>query len=94
MRSSAIQELIDGLDHLETDEDAKRQFRHLVSLIAARHGLREIERTDRVDFARRLQELRTSRPTIRDRLIARYGISTRQAYRVIHESLQLCQKRP
>jgi hypothetical protein len=92
MRLSAIQELMEGLDRLSADEDAKRQFRRLVSAIAAQHGLREIERTDRVDFARRLHDLRTSRPTIRDRLIAKYGISKRQAYRVIHESLQLCQK--
>lgn len=94
MRSSAFRDLIAGLDQLDADESAKRQFRRLVSSIAAIHGLRDIEQAERIDFARRLHDLRTSRATIRDRLIASYGLSRRQAYRVISDSLQLCQKQP
>lgn len=84
-----VEELLRGLDRLEVDEAAKRQFSQLVEAIAAAHGLRSIERAARVDFARRLHELRTSRATIRDRLIARYGVSTRQAYRIINQGMKL-----
>lgn len=85
-------EILQRLERIDVDESAKRQFRQLVEAIAAAHGIRSIERAERVDFARKLHELRTSRATIRDRLIARYGVSPRHSYRIINQAIQLCQK--
>lgn len=90
--SQITEEILRRLERIDADEAAKRQFRQLVEMVAVAHGIRSIERAERIDFARRLHELRTSRATIRDRLIARYGISSRQAYRIISQSIQLCHR--
>lgn len=84
--------IISGLARIEADESAKRQFLGLVHSLCAAHGIRGVEQTDRIDFARRLHQAGTSRATTRDRLIACYGISRRQAYRIINDSLKLCQR--
>jgi hypothetical protein len=91
MRSIAIREILDAVDQLDTDEATKRQFKKLVANIGTMHGVSGIARVERVDYARRLLDAKTSRPTVRDRLIARYELSRRQAYRVIEDALQLRQ---
>lgn len=87
-------EVVAKLDGLEVDEGARQAFRALVLTIGAQHGVKGIERMEQLGYVRRLLDLRVSRPTIRDRLTARYPISRRQAYRLIDDVLQLCQKRP
>jgi hypothetical protein len=81
------------LDGLDVDEAAKRIFRRLIVKVSATHGITDVDRIDRVAFARRLIDLHVSRATIRDRIIAHYCVSRRQSYRIIDEALQLCQKR-
>lgn len=88
MRSTALLEILAGIDGLDADDSIKRQIRQLVAAVGISHGVKRLQHDERVAFARRLLDLRVSRPTIRDRLIARYSISTRQAYRVIDEALQ------
>jgi len=91
--SMAIQEIIQGLEALDSDPVTKQKFRQLVRAVGAAHGISWIEREDRVSFARELLDLRVSRPTIRDRLIATFEVSRPQAYRIIDSALQLSQKR-
>lgn len=87
MRMSVFREILDGVESLNADDQAKQSFRLLVIAIGAAHGAVNLLHFERIDFARRLLALRTSRPTIRDRLIARYGVSRRQAYRIIGAAL-------
>jgi hypothetical protein len=87
----AIVEIMSRLDGLEIDEQARQAVRNLVVEIGIAHGIKEIERCEQLSFIRRMLAARISRQTIRDRLMARYPISRRQAYRLLGEGLQLCQ---
>jgi hypothetical protein len=87
MLSAAFREVLGGIDTIQADDQAKQAFRMLVLAIGQSHGAVNLNHPERVDFARRLIALKTSRPTVRDRLIARYGISRRQAYRIIQAAL-------
>lgn len=89
MHSIAIREIIDGVEAMDLDPAAKRQFRQLVRAIGTAHGFLWIEREERTEFARELLAKRVSRATVRDRLMAHFGISKTQAYRVIEQALQL-----
>lgn len=91
---TAILEIMEGVDGLDTDPVAKQQFRQLVRAIGAAHGFAWMAKKDRVAFARELLDLRVSRPTIRDRLIAAFDVSRPQAYRIIDNALKLSQKQP
>jgi hypothetical protein len=94
MRSIAIRELIAGVDAMDLDPSAKRQFRQLVRVIGAAHGFTWIERQERTQFAHDLLMKGVSRATIRERLIAHFDVSRPQAYRIISGALKLYQKRP
>jgi hypothetical protein len=93
MDGAALMEIMDGIGALDVDPIAKREFSNLVRGIGAAHGCVQIERIDRTMFARELLVRKISRPTIRDRLIAMFGVSRPQAYRIINTALQLSQKR-
>jgi hypothetical protein len=93
-KGCALADIIGQLDCLDVDERARTAFRGLVVAIGMQHGVKGIERIEQLAYVRRLLALRVSRPTIRDRVTARYPVSRRQAYRLIDEALQLCQKRP
>lgn len=94
MRSAPFLEIIDRLEGLDVDDGARRAFRRLLVEIGTRHGISGLEREEQLAFIRRLIALRVSRSTIRARLMALYGISRSQAYRLIGEVLQLSQKSP
>jgi hypothetical protein len=94
MRSIALREIFEGISRLDVDEVAKQQFRLLVARIGSEHGVKGVDIDERISFARRLIEARVSRPTVRDRLIARYGISGKQAYRTISAAMELGHKLP
>lgn len=85
--ASALLEIIGQLERLDVDDDARTAFRSLIVAFGTQHGFRSIERREQMAFVRHLLALKVSRPTIRDRIMARYGISTRQAYRLIGEAL-------
>lgn len=87
MRSAPLIEIISRLEGLDVDDGARATFRSMVLEVSAQHGLTGFDRDEQLAYARRLLALRVSRPTIRDRLIALYGISRRQAYRLIGEAL-------
>lgn len=89
MHSIAIREIIDGVEAMDLDPAARRQFRQLVRTIGAAHGFAWMEREQRTEFARELLARKVSRPTVRDRLMAHFNISKTQAYRVIERALQL-----
>lgn len=87
MRSAPILDIMAPLDVLDIDEDARRAVFNLVREVGTQHSIQGIEHVEQIAFVRKLLVLRVSRPTIRDRLIALYGVSRRQAYRLIHEAL-------
>jgi hypothetical protein len=92
MNGAALLEIMEGIEMLDADPVAKRKFSDLVRGIGAAHGCMHVERAERVDFALSLLTRRVSRPTVRDRLIATFGISRPHAYRIINAALQLSQK--
>jgi hypothetical protein len=87
-------EIIDAIESLQVDENAKAAFRMAIGRICSIHGAAWSRRDDRVAFARKLLTLGVSRPTIRDRLIACFGISRGEAYRTIDAALKLSQDQP
>lgn len=92
MRSAPFLEIIDRLECLNVDDGARLAFHQLLLEIGTRHGIGGLERRKQLVFVRKLLALRVSRPTIRARLMALYGISRSQAYRLIGEALQLSPK--
>lgn len=88
MSSPIFQDLCAGIDTLDIDEKAKQQFREFVRGVRLAHGDDVgIQREDRGAFATALLAQRVARSEIRERLMARYQLSRRQAYRVIEEAL-------
>lgn len=85
---AAVLEILQAIDAIDVDQVAKQKFRQVVNAIATTHGFDWMERANRVAFARQLLGMRVPRPVVRDRLIALYGISRPQAYRVISYALQ------
>jgi hypothetical protein len=80
-------EIIAAIESLQADESAKADFRRAIGRICSIHGSAWSLRDDRIAFARDLLALRVSRPTIRDRLMARFGVSKTEAYRTIEAAL-------
>lgn len=91
MRSNTIIAIVDRIEGLDVDDEAKRLFRRLVLDVGAVHGIRRVSRFEQVEYARRLLDLRVSRATIRDRIVALFSVSRRQSYRLISDALKLCQ---
>jgi hypothetical protein len=91
MDGAALVEIMEGIGALDVDPVAKREFSNLVRGIGAAHGCVQIARVDRAMFARELLARKVSRATIRDRLIATFGVSRPEAYRTIGRALQLLQ---
>lgn len=91
MTRALVKEIMAAVDALDSDETAKVQFRRAVRRVCTAHGFQWVDREDRLTFARELLLRKVSRSTIRDRLIACYGISRCQAYRSIAAALKLSQ---
>lgn len=89
MDGAALLEIMEGIGRLEVDPVAKREFSNLVRGIGAAHGCTQIDRLDRTMFARDLLMRRVSRATIRDRLIATFGVSRSHSYRIIECALEI-----
>jgi hypothetical protein len=94
MRVSSIRQLFKDIDHLPVDDSARRIFKQLLAERARQEGITGLDREGRVAFAQSLLFMRMSKPTVRDRLMAHYGISSRQAERVINDALKLRHKSP
>lgn len=84
-----MQEILAAVDGIDADPVTKRKFRELVRQVGGAHGLQWIGREDRITFVSGLLARRVSRATIRDRLIALYGVSRGQAYRIIGSAMKL-----
>ena len=89
MGKAIYQQLLAGLAALDAPAEAKRQFEEMIRHRAALDGMAGIDRQERVQFARHLLDLKESRPVIRDRIMARYGVGRSQAYQAIDQALQL-----
>ena len=89
MDGAALMEIMEGIGGLDVDPVAKREFSNLVRGIGVAHGCVQIARIDRIAFARELLARGVSRPTIRDRLIATFGVSRAQSYLIMKSALRL-----
>jgi hypothetical protein len=94
MRASVLTEILDRLERSNLDAAAKREAKAIVQTTGRQHGVKQVDQFDRIEFAQQLMAAKISRPTIRDRLMARYDLSRRQAYRVIHSALTEKQEVP
>lgn len=89
MGKAGFEMLLAGLPEIPGPEDTKRRFEELIRRAAALEGVTSLERQERVQFARRLLDLKEPRPAIRERIMARYEVGRSQAYQVIDQALQL-----
>lgn len=89
MGKATFESLLADLAGMAVPEEAKRQFEELIRRRAALDGVTSLDRQERVQFARRLLDIREPRATIRDRVMARYEVGRSQAYQVIDQALQL-----
>lgn len=89
-----ILEIMAAVDLLDAEPAIKHKFCELVRQVGAAHGQAWVKREERLAFAGELLRRRVSRPTVRDRLIALYGVSRGQAYRIIEAALKLSQNQP
>lgn len=93
MRADTFRELMDKVQGIEADDITKRAFMELIRATAVANGVTSLERDERVEFARHLlQDIRESRSTVRDRLMAAFGITESTAYRDIDKALQIVPK--
>lgn len=93
MRAADYQALLERLDGYGLNEAQRQAVIEAVRMDAKERciNLEEGARA-RLEFARHLLDMRESRQVIRDRLMARFGISTRSAQRDIAAALQMRQK--
>ncbi|NVD74531.1 hypothetical protein HUX88_29025 [Duganella sp. BJB1802] len=84
---SLLLEILAATQALDADPAAKKRFCEAVRQVGIANGVSCLEREARVLFAGQLLAQRVSRATVRDRLIALYGISRCQAYRIIGGAL-------
>lgn len=94
LKRDLAHEIIAAIESLHIDESAKVAVRQALGRICSIHGAAWARRDDRVAFARGLLSLKVSRSTIRDRIMARFGVSKTEAYRTIDAALKLSQNRP
>jgi hypothetical protein len=87
VRTSILHDIIARTDGLDVPSAAKEQFKRMVRHLGAEHGVGGMAHAEQIDYARRLLLARTSRATIRDRLMALFEISRSQAYNVIQAAI-------
>lgn len=92
MRAEVLNDLRAELEKCTAGPEAIAEFRQMIEVVGARHGLTVPLQDQRVEFARQLLSQRCSRPDIRDRLMHRFLIGESQAYRDIHAALQIVPK--
>lgn len=88
MRALVYQILLSEVDALDADDRSKQAFREVIRKTAETEG--DSRQWERVAFARHLLGLREQKAVVRDRLMVRYGVSKRHAYRIIDEAVELC----
>lgn len=80
--------LLRTLQNVDASDDDKARFAEILNQVAALEQPSSQRASERVTFAKGLLNLGEARPTIRDRLIARFEIGPAQAYRDIDAALQ------
>ena len=94
MRTEVLNDLRAALEECTAGPEAIAEFRRMIDVVGARHGLAVPVQDQRVEFARQLLGQRLPRADIRDRLMRRFSIGESQAYRDIHAALQIVPKTP
>ena len=83
-----ILDVYQDVGKLDAPEYFKMTVRELISKHCQMNGVCDIERAERLVFARQLLARGNSKTVVRDRLMTRYSLSRSQAYRVICDSSQ------
>ena len=91
-QKNALIKILSGIDFLDAPDHSKRDFRAFVTQVCFECSIRLINAQERIDFARRLLNLKEPRATIRDRLMVRFHIGRSQAYRIIDTALTMSHK--
>ena len=94
MRTEVLNDLRAALEECTAGPEAIAEFRRMIEVVGARHGLVAPLQDQRIEFARQLLGQRLLRADIRDRLMRRFSIGESQAYRDIHAALQIVPKAP
>lgn len=84
-----IADLVAELGLIDADDSVKRQIRNRLYKVGAMHGVKSLRQMERLDFAIHLLGLPVSVSTIRDRLMATFGVAESQAYRDVQKALNL-----
>lgn len=93
MRNDILRELMDNVESADLEAGAKAVIRQLIFNLSAQHGIAVFDRDEQIAFVHHLlRNLKEPRSVIRDRLIARFGLSRSTAYERIDEALQLSEK--
>jgi len=86
-RAVLLQEILEGAERLNLSEPARAQLKQLVRRVGIAHGIAGMAHAEQMDYAGQLLRAGVSRATARDRLMALFRISRRQAYSVIQDFL-------
>lgn len=92
MRADVLNDLLAKLEECAAAPEAIAEFRLMIETVGARHGMLAPLQDQRIEFARELLGQRRPRAEVRDRLMRRFSIGESQAYRDIHEALQIVPK--
>ncbi len=89
MSPQFIADLVAELALIDADDSIKKQIRNRLYKVGSMHGVRPLRQMERLDFALHLLGLAVSVSTIRDRLMATFGVAESQAYRDVQKALNL-----
>jgi len=92
MRADVLKDLLERVQGCSADDEAKSEFMRMIRLVGAMHGVKSLERDERVAFARHLLDVGCSRPIVRDRLMSQFEVGESTAYRDIDLALQIVPK--
>ena len=87
-RADAIAEIRAKLQAMSGADDEKSVIACLLDQLETPRSASARIQAERVDFARRLLDMREPRAIIKKRLIARFSVGESQAYRDIGDALQ------
>ena len=87
-RADAIAEIRAKLQAMSGADAEKAVIASLLDRLETPRSASARIQAERVDFARRLLDMKQPRTTIKDRLIARFSVGKSQAHRDINEALQ------
>ena len=90
----ALLKILAEVDRMDAHPHAKHHLKTAINEHCLAAGIKIVDRSERVQFARRLLDDGEPRPIIRDRLMIRFGIEKTMAYDAIGRALKLSKSAP